>query len=104
MKPLASALGDPAGIGPEIVAKAWSQRKQRRLAPCFAVGDPRSVKAVWAGPVTTLLEPAQATAAFAQGLPVLPIERSGDVAPGQPDRAGAPPAPRSLELERNSVR
>src|SRR3546814_1044542 len=46
MKPLAIALGDPAGIGPEIVAKAWSQRKQRRLAPFFAVGDPRSVKAV----------------------------------------------------------
>src|SRR3546814_8754986 len=70
MKPLAIALCDPAGIGPEIVAKAWSQRKQRRLAPFFAVGDPRSVKAVWDGPVTTLLEPAQATAAFAQGLPV----------------------------------
>src|SRR3546814_10324841 len=31
MKPLAIALGDPAGIGPEIVAKAWSQRTQRRL-------------------------------------------------------------------------
>src|SRR3546814_8347379 len=45
MKPLAIALGDPAGIGPEIVAKAWSQRKQRRLAPFFTVGDPRSVKA-----------------------------------------------------------
>lgn len=98
MKPLAIALGDPAGIGPEIVAKAWAERKRHGLAPFFAVGDPRSVAAVWDGPVTTVLEPAQAAAAFADGLPVLAIERSGAIEPGQPDRLGAQTALRSLEL------
>ncbi|HVI98651.1 MAG TPA: 4-hydroxythreonine-4-phosphate dehydrogenase PdxA [Sphingomonas sp.] len=98
MKPLAIALGDPAGIGPEIVAKAWAQREHRQLAPFFAVGDPHSVRAVWDGPVAPIVDPAQATAAFAQGLPVLPVEQSRPVEPGQPDRSGAQTALRSLEL------
>ena len=98
MKPLAVALGDPAGIGPEIVAKAWAQRKRRRLAPFFAVGDPRSIRAVWEGPIAPIMEPAQTLGAFARGLPVLPIEQSGDVIPGRPDHGGAQTALHSLEL------
>ena len=39
---LAVALGDPAGIGPEIVAKAWDYGRGGTLAPFFAVGDARS--------------------------------------------------------------
>src|ERR1700712_2823806 len=38
MKPVAIPLGDPAGIGPEIVAKAFAQQP-RLLQGCFAVGD-----------------------------------------------------------------
>ena len=41
--PLAVALGDPAGIGPEIVVKAWLSREREALAPFFAVGDIRSI-------------------------------------------------------------
>ncbi|MDB5956772.1 MAG: 4-hydroxythreonine-4-phosphate dehydrogenase, partial [Ramlibacter sp.] len=37
-KPIAITLGDPAGIGPEIVAKAFAQQPQL-LQGCFAVGD-----------------------------------------------------------------
>ena len=36
MKPLAVALGDPAGIGPEIVAAAWASRRSNDLPPFFA--------------------------------------------------------------------
>ena len=53
--PLAVALGDPAGIGPEIVAKAWELRRSAALAPFFAIGRPAAIKAVWNGP---LLRPA----------------------------------------------
>ncbi len=98
MKPLAVALGDPAGIGPEVVAKAWAQRKRQRLAPFFAVGNPQSVAAVWDGPIAPIVEPGQAADAFARGLPVLPVEQPAGVAPGNPDRNGAQTALRSLEL------
>jgi 4-hydroxythreonine-4-phosphate dehydrogenase len=47
--PIAIALGDPAGIGPEIAAKAWVARDTMQLPPFFVVGDIRSVEAVWRG-------------------------------------------------------
>jgi 4-hydroxythreonine-4-phosphate dehydrogenase len=51
IQPLAVSMGDPAGIGPEIIAKAWDQRMARTLPPFFAVGDVRAVQAVWQGPI-----------------------------------------------------
>ena len=45
--PLAVSLGDPAGIGPEVVAKCWDGRSEFGLPPFVAIGDPRSVRAVW---------------------------------------------------------
>ena len=40
--PLAVSMGDPAGIGPEVIAKAWAARASAGLAPFFAVGDARA--------------------------------------------------------------
>ena len=97
MTPLAVSLGDPAGVGPEIVAKAWAQRAEKALPPFFAVGDPRSVAQVWAGPVIEITGPAAAAAAFATGLPILPVWGSGVIQPGRPDLAGAQVAFDSLE-------
>ncbi len=41
--PLAVTLGDPAGIGPEVTAKAWDARHDRARPPFFAIGDARAV-------------------------------------------------------------
>jgi 4-hydroxythreonine-4-phosphate dehydrogenase len=41
--PLAVALGDPSGIGSEIVAQAWVARDAERLPDFFAVGDIRAI-------------------------------------------------------------
>lgn len=41
--PLAVAIGDPAGIGPEIVAKSWALRREHDLQPFFAICDVRSI-------------------------------------------------------------
>jgi len=38
LKPIAITLGDPAGIGPEIVARTFA-REPRLTQGCFAVGD-----------------------------------------------------------------
>jgi 4-hydroxythreonine-4-phosphate dehydrogenase len=38
MKPVAITMGDPAGIGPEIVAQAFAQAPQL-VAGCFVAGD-----------------------------------------------------------------
>ena len=98
MSPLAVALGDPAGIGPEIVAKAWEHRERADLSPFFAVGDLRSIEAVWSGPVQRITSPEDAAGCFDKALPVIQIEDTGPITPGEPDLAGARCALDSLEL------
>lgn len=96
--PLAVSMGDPAGIGPEIVAKAWKARELHSLAPFFAVGDVRAVQAVWDGPVAGIDSPDAAAAVFPDALPVFPIAGDGAIVPGTPDLEGARVALQALEL------
>lgn len=96
--PLAVSLGDPAGIGPEVVAKAWAVRQAHRLPPFFAIGDRRSLEAVWDGPVEVIVHPGAATGVFDSALPLLQVDDPGDIVPGQPNLAGARSALDSLEV------
>ena len=96
--PLAIAMGDPAGVGPEIIAKAWQARHDQVLAPFFAVGDVRAIEAVWDGPVLRIDNPAEAASVFDAGLPVVSIADAGEIVPGNPDLDGARCALQSLEL------
>jgi 4-hydroxythreonine-4-phosphate dehydrogenase len=103
---LAVSLGDPAGIGPELLVEAWLAsgglalgRTARDgpardgLTPFFAVGGARILAEAARrrgldAPVRTIADPAEASALFATALPVLEGP-DGDYHPGQPDRAGA---------------
>ncbi|WP_157177669.1 4-hydroxythreonine-4-phosphate dehydrogenase PdxA [Sphingomonas prati] len=96
--PLAVALGDPAGIGPEIVAKAWALRQVHRLPPFFAVGDCRAIRAVWDGPVMRIADPSEAAGVFDEALPVVQVEDAADIVPGKPNMAGARCSLDALEL------
>jgi 4-hydroxythreonine-4-phosphate dehydrogenase len=96
--PLAIAMGDPAGVGPEITAKAWKARELHSLAPFFAVGDERAIAAVWDGPVVRIFDPEEAAGVFATALPVISVADMGEITPGTPDVDGARCALQSLEL------
>ncbi len=98
MQPLAVALGDPAGIGPEIVARAWERRCEANLPRFFAIGDRRSIAAVWHGPVETLGAPGDAAGVFDRALPLIQVDDPGDIVPGDPNLAGARCALDSLEI------
>jgi len=98
MNPIAIAMGDPAGIGPEVTAKAWQARRIHGLEPFFAVGDARSLEAVWDGPVVRIEDPAGAGDVFDDALPVLHLEDGGEITPGRPDVEGARCSLDSLEL------
>lgn len=95
--PFAVSLGDPAGVGPEIVAKSWVMRDMRGLPPFFAVGDPASLRAVWGGPVRVIDSPEQAADAFTVALPCLQVTHAGPITPGQPTAEGARAAFEALE-------
>jgi 4-hydroxythreonine-4-phosphate dehydrogenase len=97
-KPLAVALGDPAGIGPEIVAKAWQRREAEGLAPFFAVGSPEAVAAVWNGPMEIVSDPREAESCFGRALPVIRVDGVAQVVPGHPTIEGAHNSFHALEL------
>lgn len=101
MTALAASLGDPAGIGPELLCEAWAQREAECLPAFFVVGG-ASVLAAAAKArgldvaVRQIQTPAQALDAFAEALPVLD-HQDGAYTPGEPDQAGARLALASLE-------
>jgi 4-hydroxythreonine-4-phosphate dehydrogenase len=91
--PLALSLGDPAGIGPEIVVKAWNEL--RHGGPAFmVVGDYQSLASASGGGGAAILRqvvaPAQALEVFADALPVLDLPLKSPVVAGQPSSAAAP--------------
>ena len=98
MMPLAVSLGDPAGIGPEVIAKCWDNRARFDLAPFVAIGDPRSVRAVWDGQIATIDDPREADSAFDVGLPLIQIPNPELDRPGHPSVAGAHSSLDALEL------
>lgn len=97
---LAVSLGDPAGIGPELICEAWMRREAERLPPFLAVGGARLLAAAAeargiALPVERITDPLAAPAVFSRGLPVLD-DIDGEYRPGAPSREGAALALASL--------
>jgi len=83
--PIALSCGEPAGVGPEIAARAWAQL--RDTLPFFYIGDPRHLPDTT--PVVLIEDPADAATAAASGLPVLAHDFAAPANPGQPDPANA---------------
>ena len=98
ISPLAVSLGDPAGIGPEVIAKCWDNRSLFGLPPFVAIGDGRSIAAVWDGPIEVVDDPREADAAFDFGLPLLQLSAAQPDLPGHPSVAGAHCSLDALEL------
>ncbi|MCB2061043.1 MAG: 4-hydroxythreonine-4-phosphate dehydrogenase PdxA [Novosphingobium sp.] len=99
-QPLAVSLGDPAGIGPELLAEAWLQRRAENLPAFFAVGGAEVIAAAARRrgievPVRRITEPSQAQGSFAEALPVLG-DADGEYRPGEPAPEGAELALASL--------
>ena len=96
--PLAISLGDPAGIGPEVIAKCWDNRSTFGLPPFVAIGDPRSIASIWDGPIEIIADPRETDSAFDYGLPLLQLFAAQADLPGHPSVAGAHCSLDSLEL------
>ena len=98
LRPLAIALGDPSGIGPEVAAKCWDNREAFGLPAFVAIGDANSVAQVWDGPIEPIDDLGDADSAFDFGLPLFHVAAAAPTTPGQPSPAGAHCSLDSLEL------
>lgn len=95
--PIAVTMGDPAGVGPEVAARAWALRREHGLPSFVAIGDIAAVEAVWDGPIARIGDMDEAARMFDTALPVWHLEDSGPLQPGKPTPAGATCALHALE-------
>ncbi|TCT05087.1 4-hydroxythreonine-4-phosphate dehydrogenase PdxA [Aquabacter spiritensis] len=106
--PLALTLGEPAGIGPEIVLLAWRARAAAGLPAFCAVGDPdllcRRAAALGLDVPVVACTASEAEELFEHALPVHPNGVAATAAPGHPDESSAPSVLQSLEQAVHLVR
>ncbi|WP_265515549.1 4-hydroxythreonine-4-phosphate dehydrogenase PdxA [Nitratireductor luteus] len=90
---LAVSIGEPAGIGPEILIAAWQSRTHLSLPPFYVLGDPvlLAARAERLGIRLPIAEISQQEAArhFPDALPVVPLENCLEDTPGLPSAANA---------------
>ena len=95
LPPLVMSLGDPAGTGPELVAKAWQALRDddsreddaRESGLAFAVIGDASLLTRQGIPVARIDEALETAVVFPEALPVLDRPLSAGVTPGKPDTA-----------------
>ena len=85
--PLALTMGEPAGVGPEIIAKAWNARTSE-TPPFLIIGDATLMRAQ-GHPVQAVTSAEDAPGVFARAIPVLDQPLPATVTPGRPDTANA---------------
>ena len=98
--PLALTLGEPAGIGPDLTLAVWQRRNELNLPPFYLIGDVdflgRRARLLGLDVPLAAVTPAEAAAAFARALPVVPLDLAVTANPGKPDAASAPAAIASI--------
>ncbi len=108
--PLAVTMGDPAGIGGDILLAAWAQAQETALPPFFVIDDPDRLSglAKLLGldvPIQTISSSGETNSVFSRALPVLPEPLVVSSEPGKLDGRNAPSVitslKRALELTLN---
>ncbi len=104
--PLAVTLGEPAGIGPELLWRLWRDRDRYALPVFLWIAPPDLVRARLPDvPIQRIAQPAAAARVFGDRLPVFWPEESATMdadllarlVPGRPDPAFAPWVTRAIE-------
>ncbi len=88
VRPLIITMGDPAGVGPEIIARAWSELKSGQTP--FAIMGNADVLIGLGAPVEPVFTPADAVTVFGRAIPVLHQPLPAAVMAGNPDPRNAP--------------
>jgi 4-hydroxythreonine-4-phosphate dehydrogenase len=106
--PLAVTLGDPAGIGPEIILKAWLDRRQRALAPFVVIGSAEVLAATARAlglPVhVARVDRVREAADGGEAIAAVDVPLAAAVRPGVPDPANGQAVARAIDMAVEAVR
>jgi 4-hydroxythreonine-4-phosphate dehydrogenase len=94
-RPLVLTLGEPAGVGPEIVAAAWRARSADML-PFAVIGDAALLEAQGIA-VADVFTPGEAAQHFERALPIIHRPLPAPVTVGLPDPVNAPSVADGIE-------
>ena len=111
-RPIAVTMGEPAGIGPEVIINAWLAREAEGLPPFYVVGDPKIFTAfcgtaTWCksfGAVAVAATPPtiDAIVSAPSSLIVHGTALPVDVVPGMPAPGNGPGVVQSIDLATNA--
>lgn len=92
--PLAVTMGDPSGIGPDIILMSWLKRRELSLHSFFVMGCPdifqqRAKSLGLDVPVSVIASANEASATFDASLPVIALDNCTDVEAGKPNASAA---------------
>ncbi len=87
-KPLVVSMGDPAGVGPDIILSAWANRKNHNLPAFYVIGNKHCLqtRAELMGlkvPLKVIQTPADSASLFETALPVYESQPLACVQAGQ---------------------
>jgi 4-hydroxythreonine-4-phosphate dehydrogenase len=93
-RPLAVTMGDPAGVGGDILLAAWADRERRPVPPFVAIDDPGRLAALARRlglevPLREIDDPCDGLRHFHTALPVVPQRLAVAAVPGRPEAANA---------------
>jgi 4-hydroxythreonine-4-phosphate dehydrogenase len=101
-KPLAISMGEPAGVGPDIILQLYARRSELDLPPFCVFGNVEFLRAraerLGLTVTITQTEPAEAAAVFSQALPVMPVDGLVSDQPGKASPLSAHAVIESIRL------
>lgn len=86
--PLAITMGDPAGIGPEIIVKTWQSMRAERQ-PFLVIGDAGVLIRAGGEHIQIVSTPAEAVGVYPDAIPVIHAPLVKTETPGRPDFTAA---------------
>jgi len=97
--PIVVAMGDPAGVGPRLVAEAWRQRNKRALPPFVFLGAPEVFKIHGTEIPLSITDSLSQilNGDFAEALTVYSVPLKAEITPGSPTKKNAGPIMRAIE-------
>jgi 4-hydroxythreonine-4-phosphate dehydrogenase len=97
-RPIVITMGEPAGVGPEIICKIWKQRDRLALPAIIYVGSEDSLRAYDPDIQISLInDPSDAAKVPAGILPVYPIETPGEITPGLLNNMNGPAVIKAID-------
>ena len=81
-RPLVVTMGEPGGVGPELITKLWQDVRGGSQPFCIA-GSPKAFKAISPDlPIAEIRDPDECDAVFAQSLPLINTGELPSIIPG----------------------